>query len=437
MENMENSKEAEDSSADSGLVDSTNEDHFFENREIILSKVFFGLIIAGVFEIIIAIIWSIGDAIRPDGKWELFLQLPLYNQIFIVALLGLFLLIIGIFLTVFYRRGRQWILDGLFGKKPFHSEKAEEYLPAKIIAGGLLISIFIVFAGLIIAIIQEYIIGIDSTGLIGFINEQTGGVRLLIVGLFIQVLLWLMVGFTYLWQNGYYFVMNYILDYNNKIQDGGYNEKQRIVGRVFFVITVFSIILIICGIVYSIFDAIQPTGKWETFKTYSLGLQFAIVGSSGAFLFALLVLSMVMYKRGNIIILNALFMNRNKELEKNEKTTIAKGLTWGILIAICAIFVSVVMYLISVGFEASGVNIFTLGSLSGGLTLLLIGIIILVFDVLILLFTFVYKNGYSVMVVQIIKTQDNFEKWLFKRQEAKRKKEEQKAATSLSKDTEN
>ena len=420
MENVNNSENAGKSS------ETTLEDLVFSKSEIVSSKSFFGIVIASVFVIIIGLIWGIADLIQPEGKWEMFLQLPLYSQVFIIALLTLFLLFVGIFLTVFYRRGRQWLLDGLYGNKPFREETREEFLPAKIIAGGLLISIAIVVIGFTIAFIQEYLIGIDSSGFIGEINIQSGGLRTLLIGIFIQIIVWLVIGFMYLWQNGYYFVMNYILNYNKKVGETGYNEKQRTIARVFFVITIFAIILIVLGIVYSIMDAVQPTGKWESFKTYSFGLQFAIIGTFAAGLFTLLVVSMMLYKRGMLVIMNALFLNLNKELAKDEKTTIAKALTWGILIAIFAIFISLISYLISVGFEVGGFNIFNLGSLSGGITVLLVGLFILLFEVLILLFTYIYKNGYSVMVEQVIKIQDNFEKWMFEKQEAEKKKKQAK-----------
>lgn len=424
---MENSGSSESASKNN---EPNLEDMLFSRSEILTSKTFFGIVIAGVFVIIIGLIWGIGDLIQPEGKWEMFLQLPLYSQVFIISLMALFLLFVGVFLTVFYRRGRQWLLDGLYGNKPFKAESMEEYLPAKIIAGGLLISIGIVIIGFIIAFVQEYIIGIDSSGFIATINIQSGGLRILLVGVFIQVIIWLAIGFLYLWQNGYYFVMNYILNYNKKVTDPGYNENQRTIARVFFMITVFAILLIVLGIVYSIMDAVQPTGKWDSFKTYSFGLQFAIIGTFAAGLFALLVASMMLYKRGMVIVLNALFMHRNKELAKDEKTTIAKALTWGILIAIFAIFISVISYLISLGFQIGGFNIFNLGGLSGGITVLLVGLFILLFDVLILLFTYVYKNGYSIMVEQVIKMQDNFEKWMFEKQEAKKKKDQQKSEMS-------
>ena len=393
----------------------------FDNKEEIASKVFFGTIMISIFVIIIGLIWGIADLIEPEGKWEWFVQQALYTQVFYIALMVLFLLIVGIFITVFYRRGRNWLLQGLFGKKPSEFESSEEYLPAKIIAGGMLVSIAVVVLGLLIAFFQEYVAGIDSSGFIGLVDIQSGGLRLLLVGIFIQIIVWLILGFLYIWQNGYYFVMNYILRYNKKFVDPGYNEKQKIIGRVFFVITVVSVILILGGIVYSIMDAVQPEGKWDSFKTYAFGLQFAILGIFFVGLFGLLVGSMMLYKWGNILILDALFLNRNKKLDEDEKTKIAKVLTWGIMITIFAIIVSAISYLISVGFELEGVNIFNLGTLSGGLTVLLIGMFILLFDVLILLFSFIYKNGYALMVVQVIKLQDGFEKKMFERKEAKKK----------------
>jgi hypothetical protein len=168
-------------------------------------------------------------------------------------------------------------------------------------------------------------------------------------------------------------------------------------------------------------DAVQPEGKWQSFKTYTFGLQFAIIGIFMSGLFGLLVGSMMLYKWGNIIILDSLFLNRNKKLDNDEKTKIAKVLTWGILVTIFLIIISLVSYLISVGFQLGGLNIFALGDLSGGLTVLLIGMFILLFDVLILLFNFIYKNGYAVMVVQVIKLQDGFEKKMFEKKAAGKK----------------
>ncbi len=257
----------------------------------------------------------------------------------------------------------------------------------------------------------------DSTGFLEFLGQQSGGLRIISVGLIFQVIIWLILAVLYLWTNGYYFTMTYILRHNKEIEVREFEKKQDTVGKIIFIITVAAIIVIFFGIVYAIADAVQPEGKWLSFQDYSFGLQFSIIGTFGAVLFGLLVLSLMLYKAGYKLIMNALFVSRNEEvLNQLEEYANAKYFAWGILTAICLLIGSLVIWLISIGFRLEGTEIiFDLGELSGGLTMLFIGIMILTFDFLFLLFAYIYNNGYALMVDRVIKMEADIEKKIFRK----------------------
>ncbi len=124
-----------------------------EEEELTI-KIFVGLIMAGALVIGIGIVWAIADLIQPEGKFDWYLDLPIAAQTFFGALGILGIMFFGIFLIVFFRRGYIWILNQMYGQKPIEYESEEEYLPAKIIAGGMFFSIVIIVVVIIIAFFQ-------------------------------------------------------------------------------------------------------------------------------------------------------------------------------------------------------------------------------------------------------------------------------------------
>lgn len=379
-----------------------------------VAQVFVAILIAGLFTIAIGGVWAIGD-IFSQNKFGAFLNLSVYSQIFIVGLILLGLFILSIFLAVLYRRGRDSILKGLFQEIPGKKD-VEEYLPGKIITAGGLISLFMVFLGLIIALIQFLVSDTQATGFWAFLGVLTGGVRLLLIGSLILALTMLVLGFCWLWQNGYYFIINKILQRNAKITTSySFNDKQKLTGQIIFFIVVGAIGICFLGIIWAIGDAIVPTGKWNIFITYPFGFQLTIFGLFFSGIFALLIGSMMFFKRGLIIINTAVFIRQKPENAESKDILPAKIIAGGILASIFLLTLALVVWLISVSFNLSigqdvG-NIFeAMALLSGGLLTLSIGVLILVFLFLGLAFIFIFNNGYYLLISKISTTQEKIDK---------------------------
>jgi hypothetical protein len=390
-------------------------DESYTLAEMRIAQTFIMSLTIGMFVVIYGAGWAIGDMFSTQ-KFGLFVGLPISAQIFIAGLYILVVFFILIFLTVFYRRGRNALLRTLFRPRPEKAE-VEEYLPAQIITGGALVSVFAIFCGVLILFLEYLITGAQVTGFADFMGILSGGTATLFIGGVIIAFVSLIIAFLYLWRNGYLFVMQKIIRYNEKVVSGDFfTQKQRIVGRIIFSIFVICFVMIAYGIIWSILDAIIPSGKWDVFVQYPFGLQFTIIGLMASGLFGLLILAMLTYKIGNITILKALFLKI--PLPKTEKDiSSARIIAIGILISVFLILLAFITWLISawVGLftVSSGEDVFgAINSLSGGLTLLTWGLIIFIFTVLILAFIYLFNNGYSLIVQKIVSTQDKIDKSL-------------------------
>jgi hypothetical protein len=405
-EHPTNSKNSEDSV--SPIVSLPHKDTY-TLAEFRTSQVFFFIITFGVFVLIVGGIWAIGD-IFSETKFEIFLGLSLFSQIFIVGLIIVLIFVLSIFMVVFYRRGRDAILRTLFKQKP-KDKDVEEYVPAKIISAGALLSIFFIIVGLLIALIQLLAGGGDtSSGFWSFLGQLTGGLITLMIGGIMEVFILLVLVAVFAWQNGYYYVMNNILRYNKKISFAvEFSPRQKIAARVFFIVVVVALITILFGIVYAVLDAVMPTGKWQEFAAYPIGIQISLISVSAAVLFLLLIGAMTLYRWGNVMISLALFA-RLEPAGTHKDNKAAQVIAWGILIGIFLIAFSLIIWLFSLWFNAFGQDIsnpfVALMNLSGGLLMLSIGIIIMVFTFLILAFAYVFNNGYFLIVKRIMETQD-------------------------------
>jgi hypothetical protein len=382
-------------------------------QELRTAQVFVGIITAGIFIVALGAIWSIGD-IFSQNKFGAFLSLSFFSQLFIVGVIIIGLFILSVFLAVFYRRGRDSIIRALFKEKPKEKD-SEAYLPAKIIAAGALISIFIIVIGLLIALIEFMVQGATTDGFWSFLGVLTGGLKVLISGGLVLAFTGLALAGFYAWENGYFFVMNVILRRNAASPKPSFaiNKNQKITAQVFFSLLVASVITIFFGIIYAIMDAITPTGKWQNFTNYPVGIQFSIIGCFASALFLLLIGAMLLFQWGNTMVIKALFERKSTEAKDNQS---AKIIAVGILAGIFLIAFSLVVWLLSLWFGAFADDITNpfeiLASLSGGLIMLSIGLIVLVFVFLILGFAYIFNNGYYLIVEKIIQAQDKIDKSL-------------------------
>ena len=144
------------------------------------------------------IVYTIADLIMAEGKLELFQEQNLGIQIAIIGSLfaGLFILIVlGIGLST---KGRSFFLRTLFRERKLHSKYKKNRI-VQFITFALLISIFIIIIGFVVAFFYEIFIELSFT----FLQDFSDGQILLFVALLIFMVFGLVVGFFYFWFNGY------------------------------------------------------------------------------------------------------------------------------------------------------------------------------------------------------------------------------------------
>ena len=195
--------------------------------------------------------------------------------------------------------------------------------------------------------------------------------------------------------------------------------------------------MIVVGIIWAIIDA-AFSDYGTTFRNYPVGIQISFYGIFGALLFTTLIFSMFFYKRGNNLILTALFVQISpKDIEKENIT--AKIITIGILVSISLMVLGLIIWILSLIIyavtENTG-NIFTtLAGMSGGLALLSYSVIAEIFTILALSFTFFLHNGYSFTMDKIIKMEESLDDGLDSgKKKSDERKEEKKRLRKLRKE---
>ena len=112
----------------------------------------------------------------------------------------------------------------------------------------------------------------DPSGFWAFLGDLTGGGWILLIGLIIITLTLLILGVFYSWLNGYFFFLNKILKRKEVPSKYTFSDKQKITGRIFFGIFVFSILMVIFGIAWATIDALVL--DWGiTFRAYPIGIR--------------------------------------------------------------------------------------------------------------------------------------------------------------------
>ncbi len=386
-------------------VKGTKQDPFDEKHEKIIVITILILGLAGIFLFVVGVIWSIKDIISED-VWSVFVAASIQSKLFWIGLILLGVFFLLIFLYVLYKRGIRAFAGYLFKEKPTKAlQSGEEYIPAKIMTLGGLISVFAIFLGLIIASIQFFFQDQSIQGITSLwdtVSDMPGGIRILIISVIVLILDTLIYGFIYIWMNGQWVIVNKILKYNRAAQiKYDFSHTEKIVGRILFSIIVAEICMVIFGIVWAIVDAI--TGNWSIyFKGYPFGVKFSFYGIYGSLLFAILVGMMFIYKRGLNLIMIPLFVQISPR--KDTSNIMAKIITIGFLSGIVLIAVGLISWIVSWIIE--DINI---GSLSDGFALLIYGVIAFVFTCLALLFSFALHNGYSITMNKILKIEEKLD----------------------------
>ncbi|WP_371801623.1 hypothetical protein [Candidatus Lokiarchaeum ossiferum] len=403
----------------------------------------------GLFVTVIGGIWAIGDIFSQE-KFSNFTELTIQSQLFITGLILLGIFFLVLFLVVLYKRGKKNLIESLFKEAPEKEVKtADEYLPAKIITAGALISFFTIFVGLIVAFLMFLIdatVFTDELGFWSFMRELTGGSIVLIIGLIVLLLDGLIYGMIYIWQNGYYLLINKILRYNQKVEEiHDFSKNERITGKIVFGILVLILVGIVFGIVWTIIESFSSDWGTTFREDYIFGVQLSIIGFFGTLSFGTMISAMFIYKWGNNVIMKALFIQYTPKATTEDNLP-AKILAVGILIAIVLLASSLIIWIITLIIDAlssgSGENIFAaLAALSGGLALLAYSLITEIFVILILLFIFFLHNGYAFTLLKIMKTESIIDSGLEeskiraqeKKQQRLKKREEKKTEKKPSK----
>jgi hypothetical protein len=169
----------------------------------IISWIFYLSLVITCLITIGGVVYTIADLIMREGKMELFQDLNFGFQIAIIGALlaGLFFLVALSF--GMSKKGRSFLLRTIFRERALHS-KYQSRLGIQIFTIGLLASVFAVITGIVIALLYELFTGLSFT----FLRNLSSGQLLLFVGILIFMILGLIIGFFYLWHNGYYLIVN-------------------------------------------------------------------------------------------------------------------------------------------------------------------------------------------------------------------------------------
>ena len=173
----------------------------FTRGEDTAGKTLYFIVVTTIIIIVGGAAWTIGDYFQPTGKWEEFLALPWGAKIAIigVGLFVLFLLIVVFY--ILYKRGTHSITKALFSAKKVYCEMKTTGL-AKVVTGGIMISIFLIAGGMVIFLIELAMSVGTSEGLFAFLTDLTLGELVLTVGIFALGFVSLTIAFAYLWNAG-------------------------------------------------------------------------------------------------------------------------------------------------------------------------------------------------------------------------------------------
>ena len=179
-----------------------------------------------------------------------------------------------------------------------------------------------------------------------------------------------------------------------------YNSNQKAVGELFYIFMVIASIGVITGIIWSIFDFIMPTGKFDLFLSLNLGYQIAIIAGFLAGIFFLLIFFFGLFKKGSKGILGFLF--RERELEERYKNRLdVKIAAGGLLLSVMAIVIGVIVAVaqdIMLGNPSTSPLSAFFVEFSAGNWILFGSVVLLALIGLSLFMIFFWKNGnYAIM----------------------------------------
>lgn len=179
----------------------------YNQRQKIVSSVFYVLIVIASLVTIGGVVWVFADIfIGPTGKFEKFLDLNLGYQVAIIGALlaGLFFLLV--FFYGLFKKTSQSLMVFIYRKRELE-ERYKNRTGVKIVVGGLLISLIVIIVGFVLGPIWDLIIGAsgDSDSIFTFLGSNGSWVLLAGIGFFLIIGAALFM--IYFWKNGYYLIL--------------------------------------------------------------------------------------------------------------------------------------------------------------------------------------------------------------------------------------
>jgi hypothetical protein len=181
---------------------------------------------------------------------------------------------------------------------------------------------------------------------------------------------------------------------------GNFTSKQRAVGELFYIFIVIACLITVTGGVWSLFDFVMPTGKFETFLSLNLGYQIAIIAGFLAGLFFLLIFFFGLFKKGRKWVL--LFIFNLKEIEEKYKNRLdVKIAAGGLLLSLMAVIVGIIIAVIQeILGGSSSTSPFSglLESFTSGNWILFTGVSVFAALAVTLFLIYLWKNGYYLIL---------------------------------------
>ncbi len=173
----------------------------FTHGEAVTGKTLYFILVISVIIVVLGAAWTILDTVMPTGKWDWFIAQSLGVQFAIIGagLFGLFMLFILFFML--YKGGTHSITKALFSAKKVYSEMKTTGF-AKVVTGGIMISIFLVAGGVVIYLIQLLSTGESISGWELVFGAAGNGRLILILGIIAVACTSMVIAFAYFWNAG-------------------------------------------------------------------------------------------------------------------------------------------------------------------------------------------------------------------------------------------
>ena len=178
---------------------------YYSGGKKLVANILYISIVISLIMCIGSIVWLVLDVIMAQGKMELFLSWSFGIQI---AIVGTILAALFFLLIIFYglfKRGTSVLLKIIFKPRELE-ERYRHRTGVRIIAGLLMVSLFAIILGIVIAVFYEFIIAIlggTEFTLSGVLENLSGGQIALIISVSYLIVNGLAFALVYLWFNGY------------------------------------------------------------------------------------------------------------------------------------------------------------------------------------------------------------------------------------------